>query len=231
VFGIEINSEWRSDIKWSRLSKHLPPLKNLHLLDVGCGNGYYLLRMLGEGASCVVGVDPSLLFSAQFSALKTYIGQHLPAYILPLRFEDMVKETSLFDGIFSMGVIYHRKDPLGHLLNLQKMLQPGGFLVMESIVWDEDSPGCLIPKQRYAGMRNVWSIPSPLQMEQWLQKTRWTDIQYVSQERTSLQEQRRTEWMPFHSLAEFLDPANIAHTMEGYPAPVRGIWIARKTDT
>ena len=45
---------------------------------------------------------------------------------------------------------------------------------------------------------------------------------------TSLEEQRRTEWMQFHSLKEFLDPHDASKTIEGYPAPKRGLFIATK---
>ena len=40
VFGVHVDTEWRSDWKWSRVSPHLD-LKGKRVLDVGCGNGYY----------------------------------------------------------------------------------------------------------------------------------------------------------------------------------------------
>jgi tRNA (mo5U34)-methyltransferase len=43
---------------------------------------------------------------------------------------------------------------------------------------------------------------------------------------TSIEEQRTTDWMRFHSLKDFLDPENSALTCEGYPAPKRAILIA-----
>jgi len=36
-----IDSEWHSDWKWNRIIKHLSPLKNRSVLDIGCGNGYH----------------------------------------------------------------------------------------------------------------------------------------------------------------------------------------------
>lgn len=55
----------------------------------------------------------------------------------------------------------------------------------------------------------------------WLQ-----NIRLVDQTLTSLQEQRATEWMTFHSLQNFLDPNDQTKTLEGYPAPLRAIFIA-----
>ena len=39
VFGIHIDTEWRSDLKWDRLSGTISPLRGRTVLDVGCGSG------------------------------------------------------------------------------------------------------------------------------------------------------------------------------------------------
>ncbi|GAM62347.1 tRNA (5-methoxyuridine) 34 synthase [Vibrio ishigakensis] len=57
LHDIHIDTEWRSDWKWDRLLPHISPLKNRSILDVGCGNGYHMWRMLGEGARLCVGID------------------------------------------------------------------------------------------------------------------------------------------------------------------------------
>ena len=45
-FGsIELDTEWRSDLKWDRLNTTIN-LANHRVLDVGSGSGYYLWRML-----------------------------------------------------------------------------------------------------------------------------------------------------------------------------------------
>jgi len=46
--------------------------------------------------------------------------------------------------------------------------------------------------------------------------------------KTSLDEQRKTAWMESDSLAEFLDPNDLSKTIEGYPAPMRAVFIAKK---
>ncbi|MDP3902413.1 MAG: DUF1698 domain-containing protein, partial [Methylococcaceae bacterium] len=58
LFGVHIDTEWRSDWKWNRLKDHISPLQQRMVLDVGCGNGYHCWRMLGAGARMVIGVDP-----------------------------------------------------------------------------------------------------------------------------------------------------------------------------
>ena len=61
VAGVHIDSEWQSDVKWNRLQDAIAPLAGRSVLDVGCGNGYYALRMREAGASRVIGIDPTLL--------------------------------------------------------------------------------------------------------------------------------------------------------------------------
>lgn len=48
LFGIHIDCEWRSDFKWDRVLPHLSPLQGRTILDVGCGSGYHMWRMLGK---------------------------------------------------------------------------------------------------------------------------------------------------------------------------------------
>ena len=41
LFGIRIDSEWNSALKWNRVAPHLAPLADRKVLDVGSSNGYY----------------------------------------------------------------------------------------------------------------------------------------------------------------------------------------------
>lgn len=45
-----------------RVLPHLAPLQNRFVLDVGCGSGYHMWRMVGRKAKMVVGIDPTELF-------------------------------------------------------------------------------------------------------------------------------------------------------------------------
>ena len=229
LFGIHIDTEWRSDWKWERILPHLSSLKDRTVLDVGCGNGYHCWRMLGEGAKLVMGIDPSQKFLAQFAVIKKYMG-NFPLHLLPLGIEDMPEEmgNNGFDTLFSMGVLYHRKSPIQHLLELKNLLRPGGELVLETLVIDGDENQVLLPHDRYAQMRNVWFLPSAKALELWLKRSGFRDIKTVDINQTSLQEQRATEWMQFHSLQNYLDPADLNKTLEGYPAPKRATLIAKR---
>ncbi len=225
LFGIKIDSEWRSDWKWERLKNHIAPLQHRLVLDVGCGNGYHCWRMLGAGAKLVVGIDPTLLSVMQFTAVKNLHGE-APVYVLPLGIEDVPYGLKAFDTVFSMGVLYHRRSPIDHLLELRDCLQPGGELVLETLVIEGGLGEVLLPEDRYAKMRNVWFLPSCGTLISWLKRCGFINIRLADVTTTTIEEQRSTAWMRFHSLKDFLDAEDPMLTCEGLPAPKRAIIIA-----
>ena len=225
IFGVHLDTEWHSDWKWNRIKDHIAPLDGRTILDVGCGSGYHIWRMLGAGARQVIGIDPTPLFSLHFATVKRY-QPDANAFILPVGIDDMPDGMACFDSVFSMGILYHRRSPLDHLIQLKELLRPGGELVLETLVIEGDEHVCLIPDGRYAKMRNVWFIPSVEMLEIWLKRVGFTNIRCVDVNTTSVDEQRATEWMQFESLPDFLDPNDRSKTIEGYPAPRRATMIA-----
>lgn len=223
-FGVAVDAEWRSDWKWDRLAPHLD-LAGKRVLDVGCGNGYYARRLRGAGAATVVGVDPTLLFSCQSAAFEYYAPD--PQWLLlPLPFEALPRAQP-FDVVMSMGVLYHRRDPLAHLSALAAQLAPGGQLVLETLVIPGDAQQVLVPPDRYARMRNVWFLPSVAALQRWLNRLGF-ESHCASIQATTPGEQRTTPWMPYESLREALAPENESLTVEGLPAPQRALLVAEK---
>lgn len=227
LYGINIDTEWRSDWKWERLIPHINNLEGQTVLDVGCNSGYHLWRMIGAGAKLAVGIDPMALYLCQFEAIRKLLGNDQRAHLLPLGIEELPK-LNAFDTVFSMGVLYHRRSPLDHLFQLKDQLVDGGQLVLETLVIDGDLHQALMPGERYAQMRNVYFIPSVPTMINWLYKCGFSDVKMVDKSVTNLDEQRKTEWMTSDSLADFLDPNDSSKTIEGYPAPMRAVFIAIK---
>lgn len=225
LFGITVDTEWRSDWKWLRLKDHISPLQHRLVLDVGCGNGYHCWRMLGAGAKTVVGIDPLLLNVMQFQLIKKLYGE-APVYVLPLGIEDVPKGLKAFDTVFSMGVLYHRRSPIDHLIELRDCLVSGGEVVLETLVIDGGLGEVLLPEDRYAKMRNVWFLPSCETLLSWLKRCGFKNGRVVDVSVTTVEEQRSTDWMQFHSLKDFLHPENPDFTIEGLPRPKRAIVIA-----
>jgi tRNA (mo5U34)-methyltransferase len=228
VHGVHIDTEWRSDWKWDRVRPHLAPLKDRKVMDIGCGNGYHCWRMAGEGAKLAVGVDPQILFNFQFWAMRKLIGDAFPAWVVPLGIQHLPETLTGFDTVLSMGVLYHRKDPLEHILRLKRLLRPGGELVLETLVVEGPEGYELIPESRYAQMRNVWHLPSPGTLIDWVERCGFENVRIVDQNQTTVDEQRSTDWMQYDSLPDFLDPADRSKTVEGYPAPLRAVVIANR---
>lgn len=229
LFGMSIDTEWRSDWKWDRVAPHLDSLQDRHVLDIGCGSGYHLWRMKGAGAKMAVGIDPGQLFVMQFKAIQKYAPQAITndVELLPLGVDDLPK-LQVFDTVFSMGVLYHRRSPIEFLTQCRDQLRKDGQLVLETLVIQGDEYSVLMPEDRYAQMRNVWFLPSTAALCLWLRRCGFKDIQVVDLNRTSVEEQRATAWMENQSLVDFLDPKDTSKTIEGYPAPLRAVITARR---
>lgn len=225
LFGLHIDTEWRSDWKWDRLQPALDALDGRRVLDVGCGSGYHCWRMRGAGAAQVVGIDPTPLFVMQYRAIQKYL-QNPGVWVLPAGIEDVPPGLRAFDTAFSMGVLYHRRSPIDHLQELKDCLRTGGQLILETLVIEGGPGDTLMPTDRYARMGNVWFLPSCATLLGWLRKLGFQRCEVVDVTTTSTEEQRSTEWMTFHSLANFLDPQDASRTVEGYPAPRRAIVCA-----
>lgn len=237
--SIKIDTEWHSDWKWQRVAPHLSNLKGRRVLDVGGGSGYHGWRMAGAGADTVIIIDPSCLFYHQFMAIRHFVGSadahthvhgtgRYRTHYIPVPLEALPAHSQLFDTVFSMGVLYHRQSPFEHLQQLRGQLVKGGELVLETLVIEGDANTVLVPHDRYAQMNNVYFLPSVAALIGWLEKVGFSDVHCVDVAVTSVEEQRKTEWMTYHSLAEFLDANDSTKTIEGYPAPMRATLIAKK---
>ena len=223
LFGIRIDTEWRSDRKWRRIAPHVD-LRGCRVLDVGCGNGYYGWRMVAAGAALVIGVEPSLLYVLQYAAVSHFAPAATAAtnLVLPLPLEELTPGEP-FDVVFSLGVLYHRRDPLAHLRQLAAHAGDDAVLVLETLVM-EGKP--LNAPRRYARMRNVHVVPDLDTLRRWLAAAGFADAEVLDVSTTTTDEQRSTAWMPFQSLAEALDRQDSTRTVEGYPAPRRAVIIA-----
>ena len=225
IAGIQLDTEWRSDLKWARLKDRIAPLNDRNVLDVGCGNGYYALQMRAAGARTVIGVDPTLLFVMQFLAINTF-EKDPGVFVLPVRMHELPLPARKFDTAFSMGVLYHQRAPIDHLRELRQTLRPQGQLVLETIYLPGDDAYAATPPDRYARMKNVWLLPTIPELTTWLTRSGYKDIDVIDMSITTVDEQRSTEWMTFESLCEALDPTNPSRTVEGWPAPHRVVLTA-----
>ncbi|MBT7261584.1 MAG: tRNA 5-methoxyuridine(34)/uridine 5-oxyacetic acid(34) synthase CmoB [Desulfobacula sp.] len=228
LFGILIDSEWQSWMKWERLNHHISDLKGRRILDIGSSNGYYMFRMAACNPLMVLGLEPQSTFYFQYLAMQKFLKQE-NVFCLPVPHEELPKMDKYFDTVFCMGVLYHRKSPIQMLKDICDSMRAGGELILENLIINTKKNYCLFPKDRYAKMRNIFFIPDLLVMKSWLLRAGFKDIRCVDITKTSIEEQRKTRWIQTETLKDFLDPNDPDKTVEGYPAPVRAIFIATAT--
>lgn len=228
IFGIEVDGEWRSDLKWTRLQARLPNLEGKKVLDIGSNNGYFMFRMMEQNPLWVLGIDPLLNNFAQFHLLKSISGLNNLFFEL-WGVEHLVYFRGLFDVVFSMGILYHHRNPLQQLIDIRESMTAGGTLILETIGIPGSGDMALFPQSTYAKMNNVYFLPTLDCLKSWLTRTKFIDIEVISVAPTTKEEQRLTKWCPppRESLEQFLDPKDPTKTLEGYPAPVRFCLSAR----
>lgn len=225
LFDIRIDSEWVSSLKWDRVKDVMAPLAGRRILDVGSSNGYYMFRMAAHNPRFVLGIEPYLTFFFQFQLLQ-HFARVPELQTLPLKFEELPAMDEAFDSVFCMGILYHRRSPFDFIAALRRFLRPGGELVLETLVLPGDGDMALCPTGRYAKMNNVYFIPTVSSLKFWLERNGFEKVRCVDVTPTTEAEQRKTPWVPTESLSDFLDPLDKGKTVEGYPAPVRAIFLA-----
>ncbi|EQC45410.1 tRNA 5-methoxyuridine(34)/uridine 5-oxyacetic acid(34) synthase CmoB [Bacteriovorax sp. Seq25_V] len=229
VDDLAIDSEWRSNLKWKRIQDSIGSLKDQVVLDIGCNNGYYMFQMLKDQPELVLGIDPVIHNKFQFEFINKIANKGNLKFEL-FGIEELPYFRSMFDTIFSMGIIYHHRHPLEQLMEMREALKSEGHLILETIGIPGEESICLFPEDRYSKMRNVWFLPTLSCLKNWLNRTGFTNIEVLSESLTTTEEQSTTPWCPppFQSLEEFLDPNDKTKTVEGHPAPVRFCVKAQK---
>jgi tRNA (mo5U34)-methyltransferase len=185
-----------------------------------------MFRMVHHSPALVLGFEPYLQHYFTFRILNSFAGCD------NLRMETLGVESinffpDSFDVIFLMGIIYHRSAPIDMLRDLRKSLKPGGTIIVESQAIPGDDPVALFPATRYAKVPGTYFVPTAGCLVNWLTRTGFKDVELFYQHKMNSSEQRRTEWMVFESYNDFIDPADPALTVEGYPAPIRVYLKAR----
>ena len=220
ICGIDIDAEWQSNLKWNRVYSVLDSLTDKVVCDLGCGNGYYMYRMLPYKPKFVLGMDPTYKYKMSFDFLNSMAKEDMLKLEL-FGYNELEFFPDTFDTILCMGVLYHHKDPIQILELCKKALKKGGQLIIESIGIPGDSPTFLMPENRYARMKNIWFIPTSTSLDILLRRLGFRNVQCHFNEIMSTQEQRRTEWANVDSFENFLDPTDSSKTEEGYPSPTR----------
>lgn len=227
IFGNHVDAEWQSQKKWERLVPELPSLEGKVIADIGCNNGYYMLRMTPFSPRVVVGFEPSVQHYYCFKALRT-MGGFTNLHIDLLGVEHIGLFPESFDVIFLLGIIYHRSSPVEVLRDICKALKPGGMLLLESQAIPGEAPYALFPERTYAKAPGTYFVPTGACLHNWMVRAGLQQVRLFFSHPMTSEEQRKTEWMTFESYQDFLDPNDPSRTVEGYPAPCRVFLSAQK---
>lgn len=219
---LEIDAEWRSDIKWRRIATLLPKRSGLRIADIGCSNGYFLFKLASLyselAPELALGFDPVDRCWLQFALLQSILKVPNLGFV-PVGLSALTAFPRFFDLIVCMGVMYHQRDPHAAVRQLFESLRPGGTVLIESLVIDQPGSFLLLPPERYAKMRNAWIIPTADALATLLERAGFKNVCVHRFGPITPMEQRRTTWAPYESLADFLDPNDHTKTIEGHPAP------------
>lgn len=219
VGGVLIDGHWDSAPKWHRAMAAAESIHGRTVCDVGCNNGYYLYRMKEAGAAQILGIDPVAKFEAQFSWLQSF--EEVPG--LEFRRQGFEDLSGQFDTIFCMGVLYHVHNPHALFETMKACLAKGGTLIIETISADLGE-ACIVPAGKYAGVSGIHWLPGPGAVLNWLRRSGFSKSELVSTA-AARGEQRRTEFADLASMDESIVDGK---TGEGYPAPMRSIFRARR---
>lgn len=225
LFGLEIDSEWQSNIKYNLIRPHFN-LKDKVVADIGCNNGYYMFRMLEDKPKRLIGFDPSPLTLHQFEFVNHFVKSDIVYEMLGV--EHLEFYNHKFDFIFMLGVLYHRADPVGTLKSLARGLNSKGEILIDTFMIDGDDEICLTPNKRYSKIPNIYFIPTIFALKNWLSRAGFENIEVLATTVTTNEEQRTTPWSFDQSLEDYLDPNDNTKTIEGYPAPKRVYVKAKK---
>ncbi|SKB76858.1 tRNA 5-methoxyuridine(34)/uridine 5-oxyacetic acid(34) synthase CmoB [Malaciobacter marinus] len=225
IFGLEIDSEWQSNIKYNLIRPHFN-LKDKVVADIGCNNGYYMFRMLEDKPKRLIGFDPSALTMLQFDFINHFAKTNI--IYEKLGVEHLELYNHKFDFIFMLGVLYHRADPVGCLKSLAKGLNKNGEVLIDTFMIDGEQEVALTPNKRYSKIPNIYFIPTISALKNWLSRAGFENIEILAVTTTTSEEQRKTQWSFDQSLEDFLDKDDNSKTVEGYPAPKRVYVKARK---
>lgn len=218
LFGLFIDTEWRSDIKYDLLRPHFD-LQGKRVADIGCNNGYYLFRMQEDDPALLVGFDPSALYKTQFDLIDHYAKTDIVYELLGVEHLPFYEEK--FDIIFCLGVLYHRSDPVDMLKSLYKGLDRQGEVILDTFMIDGEEEICLTPAGAYSKIPNIYFVPTVKALRNWCLRAGFKGFEVLEIMATTSVEQRKTAWIEGQSLEDFLDPDDSTKTVEGYPAPKR----------
>jgi 2-polyprenyl-6-hydroxyphenyl methylase/3-demethylubiquinone-9 3-methyltransferase len=114
----------------TKAARGLKPLAGLTMLDVGCGGGLVSEPLARMGAT-VTGIEPA---EANIAAARTHaVDAGLVVDYRAVRAEDLAAEGRQYDVVVCLEVLEHVPDVRGFIDVLERLVRPGGLLILSTL--------------------------------------------------------------------------------------------------
>ena len=163
----------------------------------------------------------------QYKLLRQFVPE-IPLKYYLAGWQDISLLAGSFDLILCMGILYHHTDPLAILKTIQQSLAKGGQVILETQGIAGERDICLFPRGKYAGAKGMYFLPTVNCLKNWIRRANFNHFEVINIHKLSGKEQRATAWSQEKSLENYINPKNDDETIEGYPAPVRMIFLIKK---
>lgn len=116
-------SHGKNLIKWSRIEKYVEEvdIKNKRVLDVGCNEGFFSLKLAELGAKEVVAVDADELRIKKAKFVSGILGTSNVTYEVADIFDKSIENYGHFDFVLCMGFLHRVSYPYKAMQQLTKM--------------------------------------------------------------------------------------------------------------
>ena len=137
VIGLLYKKLLRFEVTRHQVSYNLLPSDGERLLDVGCGNGYFMFMSKDKFKECY-GVDVSSLRieRAKERSKKRRSGNNLHFHKCDVD-EGLPFANSFFDAVSCIAVLEHVFNPPNVVDEIRRVLKPGGIFIVQvpNIAW------------------------------------------------------------------------------------------------
>ena len=127
-------------------------VKELKILDLGCGSGYLCQKFMNEGARNVVGIDIDRPVDIGFDGKDMHF---LPLDLNASDWADKLDsklDSGKFDLVLAFDIVEHLNVPVGFLKNINKLLKNDGRLVLTTP--NTNSWECLLFPKTWSGAKD-----------------------------------------------------------------------------
>lgn len=118
--------------RWEKVKSALPDdMTGMSVLDAGCSDGYFSMKMAERGASLILAVDGAAAPIKRVNWVIEHFGLANVESRVQMLDRTSARKLGKFDLVFAMAVFYHMRDPI---TGIEMLASLGDRLLLETIV-------------------------------------------------------------------------------------------------